>query len=245
MFPIRDNNPSGRVPFVNWALIALNMGLFVWTWLLQPHENASYDILYTYGMVPSNLTQGAGWMTLVTSMFLHAGWGHILGNMLFLWIFGDNIEDAFGHVKYLCYYIASGVAAGLFQYVFEPYSHIPVIGASGAIAGVLGGYLFLFPKARVDILVLFKVFTLPAWVVLTAWFGFQVFGGLNAQIDEDGGVAYWAHAGGFIAGIALTALYWWRNGAQSYWRSHNGRPPNPSSTYLVTQYGVPRVVRRK
>lgn len=238
MFPIRDHNPSGRVPFVTWALIAANIIVFLWSWVLQPSEQATFQLLYEWGMVPAYLSSGQGWITPFTSMFLHGGWLHLAGNMLFLWIFGDNIEDTFGHFKYLAFYIASGLAAALLQYLADPWSQITVVGASGAIAGVLGGYLFLFPKARVDILLIlvifFKVFSLPAWIVLGLWFAMQLLGGFSAP-TEDGGVAYWAHAGGFIAGIAIAWRYWSRHGGQRYWRVNQGQPPHPAAKYTPWQ----------
>ena len=148
-------------------------------------------------------------------MFLHGGLLHLAGNMLFLWIFGDNMEDEMGHVGYLLFYLASGIGAGMAHVLAAPYSAVPTVGASGAIAGVMGGYLLLFPKARVDILfifiVFFRIFTIPAWIMLALWFGLQIFGGAGANPDE-GGVAYWAHAGGFVVGALLTLPVFFRKG---------------------------------
>ena len=200
MFPIRDHNPSQRTPYVTYALIAANVVMFLMTFADSPTANALFDRLALYALA---VTHGEALWGLVTHMFLHAGFMHIIGNMLFLWIFGDNLEEQMGHLGFLVFYLACGLAAAAAQIIAAPYSPIPMVGASGAIAGVMGGYLLLFPRARVDIvaifIVFFKVFTLPAWVVLGIWFGLQLFGGFTVTGDQ-GGVAYWAHAGGFIAG---------------------------------------------
>ena len=171
---------------------------------------------------------------------------HIIGNMLFLWIFGDNLEDEMGHLGFLGFYLAAGLAAAGMQYAADPGSAVPMVGASGAIAGVMGGYLLLYPRARVDVLVIFvvffRVFAMRAWVVLGLWFGLQLFSGLSTP-TEDGGVAYWAHAGGFIAGLLMTVPVWRRRGAAAYWRQTEGQPPHPEARYPLQKTQIPRVRR--
>lgn len=180
-------------------------------------------------------------------MFLHGGLAHLGGNMLFLFIFGDNIEDEFGHLGFLLFYLACGLIAGLTHYIAAPYSPVPTVGASGAIAGVMGGYLLLFPKARVDILiilvVIFRIFPIPAYVVLAVWFGMQIFGGLGSSADQ-GGVAYWAHAGGFLGGLLLALPLWLRHGGPAFWARNDGHPPHPEATYPVSTTRIPRIPRR-
>ena len=156
---------------------------------------------------------------LFTSMFLHAGWMHVLGNMLFLWVFGDNVEDILGHGKYLLFYLLCGVAAGLAQVAIDPFSRVPMVGASGAIAGVMGAYLVKFPRSRVVMLFwffFFFTFDLPAWFMLIYWFGLQFFGGVGSITEAtQGGTAFFAHVGGFVAGIVLVHVMGAR---QPYWR---------------------------
>jgi len=210
MFPIRDHNPSGATPHVTWALIALNVAVFLWTRTL-PSEIAQNYFNFEWGMIPARLSMGQGWETVFTAMFLHGGWLHLGSNMLFLWIFGDNMEAAMGRVRFLGFYLASGVIAAAAEYGMGPLSRSPVIGASGAIAGVLGGYLLLFPKARVDVIfifiIFFKIFPLPAWSVLGFWIVLQVYSGATGQND---GVAYWEHIGGFAGGLLLSVPLWRR-----------------------------------
>ena len=180
-------------------------------------------------------------------MFMHGGFMHIAGNMLFLWIFGDNLEDEMGHAKYLGFYILCGFAAAFAQYIAAPQSRIPMVGASGAIAGVMGGYLLLFPKARIDVLfifiIIFKVIPFPAWLMLGIWFALQIFGGLGAAA-EAGGVAYLAHAGGFIAGLILTYPLWRKRGGTKFWVRTEGHPPHAEAQYKFQNSRVP-TVRRK
>ena len=169
---------------------------------------------------------------------------HLIGNMLFLWIFGDNIEDEMGHIPFLIFYLAAGIAAGLVQVISAPGSEILTVGASGAIAGVMGSYLLLFPKARVDILLILiifiRVFPIPAWIMLMVWLGIQFVGGYGANPDE-GGVAYWAHAGGFVAGLVLTLPLWLRRGGPRFWQRTDGHPPHPEATYAMSR--IPKVRR--
>ncbi|MFZ1469617.1 MAG: rhomboid family intramembrane serine protease [Paracoccaceae bacterium] len=246
MFPIRDHNPSGRTPYVTLALIAINAVVFLGYYTSMGDWQLARFFM-TWGLVPARIGAGQGYETLITHMFLHGGWMHILGNMLFLWIFGDNLEAEMGHLGFLAFYLAAGLAAAGLQYVADPGSRVPMVGASGAIAGVMGGYLLLFPKARVDVvvifLVFFRVFALRAWVVLGLWFGLQVFSGLSTPTD-DGGVAYIAHVGGFAAGLLMTVPVWRRRGARVYWSRTEGQPPHPAAAYPMAKSRIPRVRRR-
>ena len=221
----------------------MNVVVFLSYWLVLPNDLALARFFYQWGLVPA-ISEPT---TFVASMFLHGGFMHLAGNMLFLWVFGDNMEDAFGHVGFLIFYLACGLAADGLQIIAEPWSPIPVVGASGAIAGVLGGYLLLYPKARVDIVIIFivffKTFTLRAWIVLAAWFAFQIFGGLSSPTDE-GGVAYWAHTGGFVAGVFLALPWFLRNGGQRFWDRTEGHPPHPE-TQTPRLSRVPTVKRRR
>jgi len=247
MFPIRDHNPSGRTPYVTIALIAVNVLVFLGYFLslTEPQLNGFF---LTWGLVPARIMFGEGYETFLTSMFLHGGWLHLAGNMLFLWIYGDNLEDEFGHLGFLVFYLAAGVAAAGLQMAADAYSRIPMVGASGAIAGVMGGYLLLFPKAKVDVLfifvIFFRIFAIPAWIVLGIWFGIQIFGGLNTPSDA-GGVAYWAHAGGFIAGLVLTAPLWLRRGGTAFWNRTDGHPPHPETQFEGSRSNVPIIPRRR
>lgn len=244
MFPIRDHNPSGQVPYVTYALMAANIAVFLLSWF-GLDEVALGWFWVDWGLVPAAVIQGQQLWGFVTSMFLHGGWMHLIGNMLFLWIFGDNLEERFGRAGYLGFYLASGLAAGLLQVASDPWSTVPMVGASGAIAGVMGAYLLLFPRAKVDILliliVFFKVFSIPAWIMLGLWFGLQVFNGLTVP-SEMGGVAYWAHAGGFIAGMAMAVPTWIRLGGRRFWQITHGKPPHPAAVYAPTR--IPKITRR-
>ncbi len=243
MFPIRDHNPSQRTPYVTWGIIALNIVLFV---LTMPWGGNMQDLWANWALYPGAVTQGAYVHGLFTHMFLHAGFMHIAGNMLFLWVFGDNLEDQLGHLGFALFYLAGGLAAAAAQIAADPWSEIPMVGASGAIAAVMGGYLLMFPKARVDVLfifiVFFKIFPIPAWVVLGVWFGLQVMNGTAAGIG-DGGVAYWAHAGGFVAGLLLMLPTWLKRGGAMFWGQTHGAPPHPAIDYVRTT--IPVVPRRR
>ena len=251
MFPIRDHNPSNRTPYVTWGLIATNVLVFLATRPLMADETALLRLWSAYALVPGWVSEGYGLTGLFTSMFLHAGWLHLLGNMLFLWIFGDNMEDAFGHLGFLLFYLAAGLGAGLVHVAVAPGSMVPTVGASGAIAGVLGGYLLLYPRARVDILLFFVVFIrvipVPAWVMLGVWFLLQLVN--SAGIDPGaGGVAYWAHVGGFAVGFLLTVPWWLRRGATGFWRASQGHPAHPARpprVGRVRRSDVPVVRRRR
>jgi membrane associated rhomboid family serine protease len=246
MFPIRDHNPSLSRPFVVYALIALNVLVFALQLPYMADERALAGFWGDRALYPVAVTRDGDYTGIFTSMFLHAGILHILGNMLFLWIFGDNLEDQMGHLGFLLFYLASGIAAALAHIVAAPVSHVPTVGASGAIAGVMGGYLLMFPKARVDVAVIIvifiRVFTLPAWIMLGFWFALQIFGGVGTSI-EGGGVAYWAHAGGFLAGLALALPLWLRRGGPAFWDRTHGRPPHPEVDYTASR--VPTVRRRR
>lgn len=247
MFPIRDHNPSDRTPYVTYFLMVANIGIFLTYAMSLNDERVIYAIYNAYALVPARIGSGSGLEGLFTSQFLHAGWMHLAGNMLFLWIYGDNIEDEMGHVLYLVFYLVCGVVAGLAQVLFEPSSLVPMVGASGAIAGVMGGYLLLFPKAKVDILIIFviffRIFPIPAWIMLMLWFVLQFIGGLGADPDQ-GGTAYWAHAGGFLAGLVLTLPFWLRRGGVGFWKRTEGHPPHPAARYDVIESRLPKVKRR-
>ena len=247
MFPIRDHNPSGRTPFVTYALMAINIVVFLSYFPLLDDPRSEYDFYMTWALVPVRLANGEELQTLLTSMFLHGGWWHLAGNMLFLYIFGDNVEDEMGHLPFVLFYLASGAAAGVAQVWIAPGSLVPMVGASGAIAGVMGAYLLLYPKAKVDILLIFIVFfriiPVPAWIMLALWFGIQFVGGI-ASDPNLGGVAYWAHAGGFVAGLVLCIPFWLRRGATAFWRRNEGHPPHPEAEYPILQSRIPKVKRK-
>ena len=248
MFPIRDHNPSGNIPYVTYALIAANIAIFLAYWFGLPNEYALNEFYYSWGLVPQLVTSGENLPSLITHMFLHGGWMHLAGNMLFLWIFGDNLEDLMGHAKFLVFYVLAGLAAAALQIAVDPASLAPMVGASGAIAGVLGGYLLLFPRARVDVviilIIIFRVFPIPAWIVLGLWFGVQVVSGTTTS-SEDGGVAYFAHIGGFIAGMVLCLPLWRRLGGTAFWHQTAGHPAHPAAEYKIGKSRIPSVVRRK
>jgi len=220
MFPIKDDQPRYSTPLVNWFLIALNILIFLYQWSLGPRGDDHF--VRIYGEVPSHLAAflaGSSKYTLpdvivpfFTSMFLHGSWTHVLGNMWFLYIFGDNIEDYLGHFKYLLFYLIAGLLAMATQVAIYPHSNVPTVGASGAIAGVLGAYFLLYPRARVLTWFFVFVMYLPAWIVLGEWFVLQFFAGAAslsiAQAGRDmGGVAVWAHVGGFVAGMAMIKIF--------------------------------------
>jgi membrane associated rhomboid family serine protease len=207
MFPLRDILPTRRPPYLTWALIAANILCFL-------YESSVIDAGYVHfvsdwGFVPARFLAdpGADAVTLVTTMFLHGGWLHLLGNMWFLWIFGDNIEDRLGRLPFLAFYFGCGVVATAAQLLIDPGSTVPMIGASGAIAGVLGGYVMLYPSARVLSTIppfFFLRFELPAWVVIGEWFLLQLSQGLSSlAAPGQGGVAFFAHIGGFLAGVLV------------------------------------------
>lgn len=216
MFPLHDINPRKRTPIITYALIILNVLVFFWE--LSLSEQALQRAFLDLASVPANLTRQPfsleSFMDVVRSMFLHGGWEHILGNMLYLWLFGDNVEDRLGGLLYLVLYFGSGFAATIAQTLIDPTSGIPMIGASGAIAGVLGSYLIMFPGVRVRGIVPLGYFTQlaewPAWTVLGLWFVLQLvqgFGSLGVPAEYGGGVAFFAHIGGFVAGVVMTWIF--------------------------------------
>ena len=247
MFPIRDHNPSGRTPYVTITLIALNVLVFL-GYFLSSSERELDVFFLEWGLIPARLTFGEGYGTILTSMFLHGGWMHLAGNMLFLWIFGDNLEDRFGHVGFLLFYLVAGFAAAALQIFADVDSRIPMVGASGAIAGVMGGYLLLFPRAKVDVLfifiIFFRIFAIRAWIVLGLWFGVQLVFGVSTP-SEGGGVAYWAHAGGFMAGLLLTIPLWTRLGGSGFWQTTGGQPPHPETQFEASRSAVPIIPRKR
>ncbi|MFI5253352.1 MAG: rhomboid family intramembrane serine protease [Bacteroidota bacterium] len=210
MIPLRDANPSRTIPFITYLLILINFIVFFFELSIGKYQN---DLFLHLGLIPSvwiadvKLFHAHSFLPLFTSMFLHGGWIHLLGNMLFLFIFGDNVEDKFGHGRYFVFYIVAGLAAAITQIYFNAASEAPMIGASGAIAGVMGAYVLMFPKARITtlifIIIFIKIIELPAYVFLGLWFLMQIFSGMMALgIGSDaGGVAWWAHIGGFAMGI--------------------------------------------
>ncbi len=230
MFPYRDDNPTLGTPFVTIALIGVNVA----AWLLiqgMGSEPLLSKSVCELGLIPGDflgrLRPGASFpmsdtmacvmdgeqslYTPITSMFLHGGWLHLIGNMWFLWLFGNNVEDSMGHVRYLVFYLLSGVAAAAAQTVVNPNSAIPMVGASGAISGVMGAYVVLYPRVKVHMLVVLGFFitriAVPAFLMLGYWFLLQLLGGLPTLGDETGGVAFWAHAGGFLAGVLLVFVF--------------------------------------
>ena len=248
MFPIRDHNPSTRTPYVTYLLIAVNVAVFLSYWPALAGTRGLMAFFDVWAMHPDRVSAGQQWHTLVTSMFLHGGWMHLIGNMLFLWIFGDNLEDEMGHGRFALFYLVSGLGAGLAHVLAAPGSPVPTVGASGAIAGVMGGYLLLFPKAKVDILFIFIVFfrivPIPAWIMLGLWFAMQLFNGVGANPDT-GGVAYWAHAGGFVIGLVLALPLFRRLGGPGFWARTDGHPPHPEARYPATVSRIPVVQRRR
>jgi len=215
MIPLRDDNPTRTIPAVNYAVMAGCAAVFLWQVSLGARIEAA---IYAYGLIPDVLLGDArlppelavvpAWATVFTSMFLHGGWIHLIGNLLYLWIFGDNVEDRLGHGRYTVFYLLCGVAAALAQALPDPESQIPMVGASGAISGVLGAYLLMYPRAHVLVLIPMGPFSqlmrLPAMLVLGLWFAMQL---LSEMAAADGaGVAFRAHIGGFVAGMALLPL---------------------------------------
>ena len=228
MFPYRDDNPTLSTPVVTLLIIAANVAV----WLLVQGMGAEPNLTRSVcelGLIPGeflrrlpegyNVPMGNGtmcvigeertWFAPLTSMFLHGGWFHLIGNMWFLWVFGNNVEDSMGHVRFLAFYILCGVAAAATQTFMNPSSPIPMVGASGAISGVMGAYIVLYPRVRVHMLLFLGIFitriVVPAYLMLGYWFLLQIIGG--GLSSEEGGVAFWAHAGGFLAGALLIHLF--------------------------------------
>jgi len=221
MLPIKDDQPRYSTPYVNSFLIGINILIFFFQWIQMASDPRAAALFERqFAEVPGHLAaflSGSSRYTLpqvvipfFTSMFLHASWTHVLGNMWFLWIFGDNVEDYLGHFKYLVFYLLAGLLAMSTQVAIYPHSNVPTVGASGAIAGVLGAYFLLYPRARVLTWFFVFVLYLPAWVVLGEWFVLQFVSGaatLSAAQGDMGGVAFWAHIGGFISGMVMIKLF--------------------------------------
>ena len=222
MFPIRDDNPQILTPYATVGIVLLNV--FAWSFVQglgnEPGLSAS---VCNFGLIPGELLQqvtttrsicvigDTTWYTTVTSMFMHGGWMHLLGNMWFLWIFGNNVEDAMGSWRFVCFYLLCGLAAAAAQVAADPASNIPMVGASGAIGGVMGAYILLYPRVRVHMLFILVVyvttFAVPAWLMLGYWLLLQIVSGIATFGAKGGGVAFWAHIGGFVGGSILIYLF--------------------------------------
>ncbi|MGA2771080.1 MAG: rhomboid family intramembrane serine protease [Bryobacteraceae bacterium] len=216
IFPIKVTQPSYSKPTVTVLLIVANVLVFLhefWLQMVDPYSLNHFMTLYSFRPAYFHFSN------IFTSMFVHANWIHVIGNMLFLWVFGDNVEDILGHGKYLLFYLLCGLAAAVAQMAIDPFSRVPMVGASGAIAGVMGAYLVKFPRSRVVMLFwffFFFTFDLPAWFMLIYWFALQFFGGVGSIAEvSQGGTAFFAHVGGFVAGIVLVHMMGAR---QPYWR---------------------------
>jgi membrane associated rhomboid family serine protease len=230
MFPYRDDNPTLGTPVVTFALILLNIAVWVLVQGMGAEPYLSKSVC-ELGLIPGEflgrippghavpmsesttcvMDADQEWFSPLTSMFLHGGWFHLIGNMWFLWLFGNNVEDSQGHVRFAAFYLLSGLAAAAAQTLANPNSAIPMVGASGAISGVMGAYIVLYPRVRIHMLVILGFFitriAVPAFLMLGYWFLIQLLGGLPTLGEEKGGVAFWAHAGGFIAGAALILVF--------------------------------------
>lgn len=213
MIPLRDCLRPKRYPYVNVMLIALTLVIYLWEATLSQKE--LMQVAYNYAIIPiefniripNSFSEIVAWYPLVTSMFLHSGWMHVLGNMLYLWVFGDNVEDRLGHGRYLLFYLTAGIIGGMAQVVADPALTIPVLGASGAVAGVLGAYLISYPRARVETLLPpFFIVRIRALVFILFWFGLQLLNGVASLAGGLNQVAWWAHIGGFLGGIGLLFL---------------------------------------
>lgn len=206
LLPLHDSRPSSTVPLITGVLIALNVFVFLYQFTLDPFS--ANDFVYAFGFIPDHFR----WLNVLTSLFMHGGWLHLISNMVFLWVFGPMVEETLGRSRFLIFYLLCGVAATLTQYAMNPYSRIPQIGASGAIFGVMGAYLVKFPTSRITtvgwFIILFS-FELPAWLLLLYFIGLQFLssiGSIAEVASQRGGVAYFAHIGGFFAGMALVSV---------------------------------------
>ena len=216
MIPIRDDNPQVDTPIATYSLIALNV--LAWVVFQGFGNDAALNAsVCEYGLIPGDLFSDGGgqrvcratgaWSGLVSSMFMHGSWMHIIGNMWFLWVFGDNIEDSMGTARFFIFYLLSGLAAAAAQIISDPSSMIPMVGPSGAIGGVMGAYIVLYPKVKVHMLVFIMIFRVPAIAMLGYWMGVQLLGGISSVGVSGGGTAFWAHVGGFAAGAILVWLF--------------------------------------
>ena len=219
MIPLHDDNPTRHLPVATVVLIAVNAAVFVFQLTLPRHGLTLEGFYLRAGLVPYEVVNRVDvppdglvpiWGTVFTSMFIHGGWLHIIFNLLYLWIFGNNVEDRMGRARFVAFYLLCGIAAAATQVVVRPDSLVPMIGASGAISGVLGAYVLLFPRARVltviPLIIFFPIFMLPAWVLLLAWFALNLLQA-TSTIGAEAGVAYFAHVGGFAAGLVLVWLF--------------------------------------
>jgi len=213
MIPLRDDQPCYSTPFINYFLIVINVLIFLWERFVDFHNPAALQAVVTdFGIVPRHAvavltghsydSPASAILPLFTSMFLHGGFAHVAGNMLFLWIFGDNVEDYLGHLRYLLFYLGGGIVGSVTHILLNTHSTAPTIGASGAIAGVLGAYFILYPRARVLVWFIIFLFYVPAWLMLGYWFLVQFLSGTSAAIMQTG-IAVWAHIGGFVTGVVL------------------------------------------
>jgi len=220
MFPIRDENPQINVPYVTYAFIALNA--LAWLGLQgMGAEPALSHSICQFGLIPADLTSqefvssrplcvmdgNPDWYSLVSSVFMHGSWMHLIGNMWFLWIFGNNVEDSMGSVRFAIFYLLCGIAASVAQLFSDTGSVVPMVGASGAIGGVMGAYIVLYPRVHVHMFFLFRTFAIPAIVMIGYWIVMQLMGGFSSIGATGGGVAFWAHAGGFLAGMLLILVF--------------------------------------
>jgi membrane associated rhomboid family serine protease len=225
MFPVRDDNPQINTPFATYALIGLNIA----SWLLLQGLGSAEPLnasICQYGLIPAKLfppdvpaaivrscggQPGLAWSAVLSSMFMHGGWMHLIGNMWFLWVFGDNVEDSMGPIRFVAFYLLCGLAAAAAQVASQPDSAVPMVGASGAIGGVMGAYIMLYPRVKVHraviLVVVFWTFRVPAVAMLGYWIVVQLLGGLSSMGATGGGVAFWAHVGGFLGGAALVWLF--------------------------------------
>lgn len=210
MIPLKDHNPSKGFPIVTYLLLASNILIFIFMQSMSlPSQE---EFIYTYSLIPKEIVNGIDLYTLFSSMFLHGSIGHVVGNMLFLNIFGDNLESTLGHLRYLLFYLIAGISASFVQIITDPTSQIPNLGASGAIAGLMGGYLLLYPRHRIDILLpvglVYRTATVPAYTMLFYWIIAQIFSGVGQlAVENMGGVAYFAHIGGFVSGLILIGFF--------------------------------------
>ena len=246
MFPIRDHNPSRRFPYITYSLILLNALIFLSYWHILGDPSKINPLFQNWALVPANIKEGSAYLGLLTSIFFHGSFMHLIGNMLFLHIYGDNLEDKMGHLGFFMFYLSAGIFANFAQFAANPYSDVPVIGASGAVAAVMGGYLLLFPKARIDILfifvIIFKIIPVQAWLVLGIWFILQLYNGLAVPAAVSG-VAYWAHIGGFVFGVIATLTTWKKLGGVKFWSKNHGAPDHKEATYSLKRTNIPKVRR--
>ena len=207
--PLFDDNPTKSRPIISWVVIALCVLIYLYQTGLSPVNERVF--IASYGAVPARLFAEFDYGSIFTSMFLHGGFLHIASNMLYLWIFGDNVEEAMGHIRFVIFYLICGAIAALTQALIDPTSAIPLIGASGGIAGILGAYIMLYPRATIKvfmwIIIIVRLVNIPAWIVLGFWIGGQFIAVPEALANQGGGVAYFAHIGGFVAGVVLAGLF--------------------------------------